>query len=186
MDCHKLQCETAEPLFMGCMEGMLTVSEQEALTVHLDECKYCREEFEVYKAVWATLEAKEAESDAPRDFESGVMKKVESLPCKDSFFECAGFMLIGIFAAVVGALGTIFYQDIAYHVSQIIAAPEQLPIVGATLAGTGEIAESTAAATGGVLLTLLEMVTQTRFVLLAIFVVLILLQFFIYRFKKVW
>ena len=186
MDYHKLRCEAAEPLFMGCMEGMLTASEQEALTAHLAGCEHCREEFEVYKTVWTTLDAEEVESDAPRGFESGVMQKVESLPSKDSFFECASFMVIGIVAAVVGALGTIFYQDIAYVVSQIIAAPEQLPILGATLASTSEAAESAAAATGGAFLTLLEMVTQARFVLLAIFVVLILLQFAVYRFKKVW
>jgi len=186
MDYYKLSCEAAEPLFMGCMEGMLTASEHEALTAHLVECEHCREEFEVYKTVWTTLEAQELEADAPKGFESGVMQKVESLPSKDSFFECASFMLIGIFAAIVGALGTIFYQDIAYYVNRVIAAPEQLPILGGALASMSEIATDAGAVTSGGFLALLDMVTEARFALLAIFVVLILLQLVVYRFKKVW
>jgi len=185
MGSHKLQCEGVEPLFIGFMDGMLTVLEQAELTEHLEVCEDCREEFEVYKAIRTTIDADAPEFSAPRNFESGVISKVAELPGKDCIFESIGYVLIGMIAALFGALGTIFYQDIANAVRQFVVMPQEFSILNQMFYGIEAVAANVAVSAGIAFFALLDVISQAQFVLLAIFVVLMLLQFAVYRFKNV-
>ena len=48
MNYNKLTCEDARILIMGLMDGELTPVQQESVKKHIDSCRSCREQFELF------------------------------------------------------------------------------------------------------------------------------------------
>ena len=74
-----MNCQEAETLMMGYMDGTLTEKQSELLHFHINNCSTCMEAFQIYDSLMNSFdEQKEAETiQAPFGFESRVMERLK-------------------------------------------------------------------------------------------------------------
>ncbi|MCL2616982.1 MAG: hypothetical protein FWD96_04990, partial [Defluviitaleaceae bacterium] len=129
--------------------------------------------FEVYEAIRQTFDSKEPVACAPEGFEAAVMQRIEALPSRSNSAVSAAHVLVGAVAVLLGTAGTIYFEDI----SALLA-------LGMGFDTFRSVALSLGAAFGDIMMVAFEMLAQAQLVLLLIFVILMMLQFFVYKFDK--
>ncbi|MCL2852561.1 MAG: zf-HC2 domain-containing protein [Defluviitaleaceae bacterium] len=184
MDSYKTDCTRIDRLFMNHMDGLITAAEHDEVRSHIAECAQCSEDFEVYETIRLTLSAKEHVCSAPEGFEESVMQKISQLPRSAGPVVNAAYLLIGMLIISIGGLGTVFFEDIAGALRRIDAFPISLPALEALFENIAIYLSSFIAAMGDISVSLFEMLAQAQLVLLLIFVLLITLQFFVYKYDK--
>ena len=184
MDSYSVGCKEIDGLFMKHLDGMITAAERDEVMAHLDECAPCREDFEVYETIRAALGENTPVCSAPEGFEEAIMQRIAELPSRAEPFKNASFVLFGALAASAGALGTFFFEDIAEALSRNIVLPDFLPAFEAFFESFMAPLAGFTAALGDTVLSLFEMLAQLQLALLIIFVLLIMLQFVVYKFDK--
>ena len=184
MDSYKISCERIDELFMKHMDGLITVEERDEVLRHINECARCREDFEVYEAIMVTLDSQELVCEAPEGFEADVMQRISRLPNSFSPMLHAAYILMGMLVVSAGVLGTVFFEEIEHVLNRLEFSSRFVPILESTLDSFSVTLLNIGAEAGNVSVSLLEALAQAQFVLLFVFILLIMLQFVVYKYDK--
>ena len=184
MDSYNVGCKEIDVLFMKHMDGMITAAERDEVRAHLDECGRCREDFEVYDTIKAALGENTPVCSAPEGFEEAVMQRIAKLPSGADPLKNAAYVLFGALVVSIGALGTFFFEDIVGALSRIAVFPSYLPALEASLESFMTSLTGFTAALGDIAVSLFEMLAQLQLALLIIFVLLVVLQFVVYKYDQ--
>ena len=184
MDFNRIVCKRINNLFMKHMDGLTNKAERDEMMSHINECVICREDFEVYETIRVTLEENGQLCQAPEGFEASVMQKIANLPAKTPHVMNIAYVILSSLIISLGALVTIFVEDIASALAQsadfsvyIVALEGSLQTIILFISNIGTYLS-------GIAVLAFEMIAQVQLVILLIFVLLIMLQFLVYKYDK--
>ena len=183
-----MECDSADLLLMKYMDNTLNESETERLNAHLETCESCRKSFVVYDEIMRNFT--EQTVYAPDNFEALVMDKIRALPAEHKSLASADNLLCvvwGIFSVLFG-LGFLA----VINKDAIILALSDNPSFAAyadmleTVSRLADRAINSLTSAAGTFFTALSgYIASSRYILMLIIAVLVLVQYVVYRKNKV-
>jgi len=185
-----MDCDKASEYMMKFMDGLLAEKEAVVLHKHVEGCAGCKEDFIIYSQILMNFEV-DTEAEAPVGFVEAVMARIDVLPVHAVIKTGAGdTVLCAVWGTVSVMLGLgsllVLNRDsvIAFVSSQpgLSAYADALTPVTAYMT---ELADNFGLVFQSAITAAAGFVGWIKYVCLASFVILAIVQFFLYRRGKV-
>ncbi|NLK21861.1 MAG: zf-HC2 domain-containing protein [Epulopiscium sp.] len=186
-----MNCNKVDHLIMKYMDGTLTKGEAKDLNSHIVGCSSCKEEFFIYQRVIEGMENDKA-IEAPVDFEVGVMEKIKNIeidyrPKKTTSLETIKAMVWGIFSLMfgIGVLLFIYRESFLEYMLQNPYIGHWAKVIVPTAYVLSSYIDQIKNEIGDILIYSKPLISSLRVVVISILTVLLGIQYYIYRRKKV-
>ncbi|MDR1541352.1 MAG: zf-HC2 domain-containing protein [Clostridiales bacterium] len=177
-----MECDAAGEYMMKYMDGILSDHEAELLNRHIGQCSRCKEDFLIYDGIMADFSKMEI-VEAPDGFEELVMAKIRTLPVPEVATDSVLCVIWGAFSVLMG-LGFIITMNKEAIMEWLSLHPQfdslmaYLQPLSVTVAN---VSASMTASFQSMAAQMSQVFSGFRYVLLVIFGLLAVVQYFVYR-----